>query len=127
MAKKSAFELFEHYYQALYFSLPMKDGSFIEELFARNVFTEGFKNKLKTLSLSKERASCLLDKIVKSELLVGNNKCFAVLLNVMNNHKYDNVRDLADQIDSELDMNAKCKLIIIPDNVMCVHCIIVYC
>ena len=127
MAKKSAFELFEHYYQALHFSLPMKDGSFIDELFTHNLFTEVFKTKLKALSLSKERASCLLDNTIKSELLVGNNKCFAVLLNVMNNHKYDNVRDLADQIDSELDMNAKCKLIIIPDNVMCVHRIVVYC
>ena len=107
MAKRSAYELFEQYYQTLSFLLPMKDASFIEDLFKHNLFT-GDVN-LELMSTSKEKASYLLDNVIKSELVLGYNKCFVDLLTVMNNSKYDNVKDLAKQIESEFDNDAKCE------------------
>ena len=111
MAKRSAFDLFEYYYQALIFSLPMKDSNFIEELFKHDLLTGSFKAKLEALSVNRERASCLLDDIIKAGLVVGDKTCFVNFLTVMNNSKYDNVKDLAKQIESEYDVDAKCKLI----------------
>ena len=111
MAKRSAYELFEHYHQTLSFLLPMKDASFVEDLIKHDLFTSGFK--LESLSISKERASYLLDNVIKSELVLGYNKCFVDLLTVMSNSKYDNVKDLAKQIESEFDNDAKCKYLAI--------------
>ena len=71
MAKRSAYELLEHYYQTLSFLLPMKDSSFVEDLFKHDLLMEDFKPKLilEALSTNKERASLLLDVIVRSELV----------------------------------------------------------
>ena len=109
MAKRSAYELLEHYYQTLSFLLPMKDSTFVEDLFKHDLLMEDFKPKLESLSTNKERASLLLDVIVRSELVVGYNRCFVDLLTVMNNIKYDNFKDLAKQIESELDIGVKCE------------------
>ena len=111
MAKRSALDLFEYYYQALMFSLPMKDHNFMEDLFKHDLLTGGFKAKLEALSVNKERATCLLDNVIKAGLAVGDKTCFVNLLIVMNNSKYDNVKDLAKQIESEYDVDAKCKFI----------------
>jgi len=112
MAKRSALELFEHYYQGLIFSLPMKDVNFMEDLCKNNLLDEDIKLNLETLSERKERTSYFLDNIIKPELVVGNNTCFTNLLTVMKNSNYDNVKDLATQIETEYDINAKCKFVI---------------
>ena len=109
MAKRSALELFEHYYQALIFSLPMKDDKFMEELFKHGLFLEDVKHKLEKLSERKSRASYFLDNVIKAGLAVDNKMCFVNLLTLMNNSKYDNVKDLAKQIESEYNDDAKCK------------------
>ena len=108
MAKRSALELFEHYYQALIVSLPMKD-NFMEELFKHGLLPKDVIHKLEKLSERKNRASYFLDNVIKAGLIVGNKTCFVNLLTLMNNSKYDNVRDLAKQIESEYDDDAKCK------------------
>ena len=110
MSKRSALELFDHYYQGLIFSLPMKDKNFMKELFKHDLLPEGIKHKLEELPERKDRTSCFLDNIIKAGLVIGDKKYFDHLLNVMNNSKYDNVKDLAKQIKSEYDANAKCKL-----------------
>ena len=113
MAKRSALDLFEYYYQALIFSLPMKDDSFVEDLTKYDLLTGGFKAKLEALSINRERSSYFLDNIIKAGLAVGDKTCFVNLLTVMDNCKYDNVKDLAKQIESEYDADAKCKLHVI--------------
>ena len=110
MAKRSALDLFEYYYQALIFSLPMKDDSFMEDLTHHDLLIGGFKVKLEALSINRERSSYFLDNVIKAGLAVGDKTCFVNLLTVMNNSKYDHVKDLAKQIESEYDVDAKCKL-----------------
>ena len=110
MAKRSALELFDNYYQALIFLLPMKDNNFTEELFKHNLLPEDIKHKLGELCERKDRTSYFLDNVIKTGLAVGDKTCFMSLLTVMNNSKYDNVKDLAKQIESEYDVNAKCEL-----------------
>lgn len=110
MAKRSALELFDNYYQALIFSLPMKDDNFTEELFKYNLFPGDVKCKLGELSEHKDRTSYFLDNVIKTRLLVGDNTCFMSLLTVMSNSKHDNVKDLARQLESEFDLNTECEL-----------------
>ena len=109
MAKRSALELFDHYYQALIFSLPMKDNHFTEQLF-RHV--QDIKQKLEDIPERKDRTSYFLDNVIKAGLAVGDKTCFVNLLTVMNNSKYDNVKDLAKQIESEYDVDVHCKLML---------------
>ena len=109
MAKRSALELFDHYYQALIFSLPMKDNHFTEELF-RHV--QDIKQKLEDIPERKDRTSYFLDNVIKAGLAVGDKTCFVNLLTVMNKSKYDNVKDLAKQIESEYDVDVHCKLML---------------
>ena len=110
MAKRSALEVLDHYHQGLIFSLPMKDIHFIEELFKHELLPEDIKHKLEELPERKERTSYFLDDVIKAGLIVGDRTCFIDLLTVMNNSKYDNVKDLAKQIQSEYDVDAQCKL-----------------
>ena len=110
MAKRSALELFEQYYQGLIFSLPMKDINFMEDLFKYDLFPEDVKYRLEELPEHKDRTSYFLDNIIKAELAVGDKTCFVNLLTVMNNSKYDHVKELAKQIESEYDVDALCKL-----------------
>ena len=110
MAKRSALELFDHYYQALIFSLPMKDNHFTEELFRHVLLPQDIKHKLEDIPERKDRTSYFLDNVIKAGLAVGDKTCFVNLLTVMNNSKYDNVKDLAKQIESEYDVDVHCKL-----------------
>ena len=110
MAKRSALELVEHYYQGLIFSLPMKDDKFMEELSRHDLLPENAKRKLEELPIRKDRTSYFLDNVIKARLAVGDKTCFVNLLTVMNNSKYDHVKDLPKQIQSEYDVDAKCKL-----------------
>ena len=121
MPKRSALELLEHYNQALIFSLPIKDRNFIEDLTKHDLLTGSFKANLEALSMNRERVSYFLDNAIKARLIVGDKTCFVNLLTVMNNSKYDSVKDLAKQIESEYDDDAMCKFIIY-DSVNCYVC-----
>ena len=110
MAKKSALELFDNYHQIFIFSLPMKDNNFIEELFNHDLLSEDIKHKLEELPECKDRTSYFLDNVMKARLAVGDKTCFNNLLTVMNDSKYDHVKDLAKQLVSEFDVNAECEL-----------------
>jgi len=113
MAKRSAVELFEHYYTALVFSLPVKDENFVEELFERILLTEDVKSSLQSLAVCSERASYFLDSVIKPELAVGNIGKFVKLLTVMKSSNYDNVKELAEKIEKELAIDTKCKIMFI--------------
>ena len=110
MPKKSALELFEHYYQAMIFLLPMKDRKFIKDLIKHNLLTTSFKAKLEEWSINSERASYFLDNVIKPGLVIGDKTCFVNLLTVINNCKDDKVKEFAKQLKSQFDVNAKCKL-----------------
>ena len=110
MAKRSATELFEHYYAALVFSLPIKDVDFMDELFKCGLLPGDLKIKLESLTVHNERSSYFLDSVIKPGLAVGNNRDFVSLLTVMKSNKHDNVKDLAKKMENELAVDLKCKI-----------------
>ena len=112
MAKRSATELFEHYYIGLVFSLPIKDVDFMDELLKHDLLPGGVKSKLESLTVNYERSTYFLDNVIKPGLAVGNSNCFVSLLTVMKYNKHDNVKDLAMRIEQELTVDVKCKIII---------------
>ena len=112
MAKRSATELFEHYYTALVYSLPIKDTDFINEMFKHDLLPGNLKIKLNSLTVQNERSSYFLDNVVKPGLAVGNRECFVNLLTVMKCNQHDNVKNLAREMEKELADDAKCKLLI---------------
>lgn len=109
MAKRSATELFEHYYTVLVYSLPIKDVDFIDELLKHDLLPGGVKSKLESLTVHKQRSSYFLDNVIKPGLAVGNSSRFVSLLTVMKCNKHDNVKDLAKEIEKELIVDVKCK------------------
>ena len=111
MAKRSPNELFEHYYTALVFSLPMKDATFMDELPKHDLLSEDLKTKLESLTAVNQRASCFLDSVIKPGLVAGNKRCFVGLLAAMKSCKRDNVKELGIEIEKELATDVKCKII----------------
>ena len=112
MAKRSATELFEHYYTVLVFSLPIKDADFMDELLKHDLLPGDVKFKMEPLAELNARSSYYLDNVIKPELAVGNSRCFVSLLTVMKFNKHDNVKELATKIEKELTIDVKCKTII---------------
>ena len=113
MAKRSATELFEHYYMALVYSLPIKDADFMDELPKHDLLPGDVKSKLESLAEINERSSYFLDNVIKPGLGVGNNRCFVSLLTIMKCNKHDNIKELATKIGKDLTIeDVKCKTII---------------
>ena len=110
MAQRSATELFERYYAALLYSLPIKDADFMDELLKHGLLRADVKSKLESLIVHKQRSSYFLDNVIKPGLAVGS---FVSLLTVMKNNKHDNVKDLAKEIEKKLVVDVKCKTIIV--------------
>ena len=109
MAKKSATELFEQYYKALIYSLPMKDATFMDELLEHDLLTGDLKIKLELFTVQNQRSSYFLDNVIKPELAVGNSRSFISLLTIMKSNKHDNVKELAKEIENELAIDINCK------------------
>ena len=112
MARRSATELFEHYYTALVYSLPIKDAEFIDKLLTCNLISENLKIKLESFTVHDKRSSYFLNNAIKPGLAASDSRSFVSLLTVMKSSKHDNVKDLAKKIDEELavDVKIKCKL-----------------
>ena len=123
MAKRSAAELFERYYRALVYSLPIKDTDFLDKLPEHDLLPGDLKIKLESLTVHNERSSYFLDSVIKPGLAVGDSRCFTNLLTVMKSSKYDNVKDLAKSIDEDLgvDIKIQCKLLQMLSMYVCIR------
>ena len=97
-------ELFEQYNQGLIFSLPMKDVAFLEALKRKNIVPDNVKSSLEQFSSASERSSYFLENVIKEEFDRGDNSCFTNLLAAMKESNYDNVKDLALEIQHKLGM-----------------------
>ena len=105
MAKRSARELFDHYYQGLVHCLPMKNSTFVSQLRKFNLISGNeVSTALESLSTSAEKASYFLDCVIKPSLAVSGDTCFSTLLTVMTESTMDNVVELAETIKTELDV-----------------------
>ena len=126
MAKRLPSELFQQYYTALVYSLPIKDSDFINGLFRHGLVHEDLKIKLESLTEHDERSSYFLDNVIKPALADGNNRCFVSLLTVMNSSKYDNVKNLAEKIDKQLAVDIKIQSKIVIFMCICTYISVVY-
>ena len=114
MAKQSASELFDHYYQGLVHCLPMKNSTFMSQLRQHHLFPEDVSTTLESLTKSAEKASYFLDNVIKPGLNVGVDNCFSTLLTVMMESTLEHLVELAETIKTELDIVTQehvCKLI----------------
>ena len=107
--KRSMTDLFEYYYTALVYSLPMRDAKFLDDLCSHGLTSEQFKDELKSLTQCNERASHFLDSKIKPGLATGDITNLLTLFAVMKNCDRDDVKDLAEKIEEELIID-KCKL-----------------
>jgi len=111
MAKRSATELFEHYYTGLVFLLPIEDADFMKELDKHDLLPGDLKSSLESITIQHERSSYFLDNVIKPRLTIDNDECFVKLLTVMKGTKYDNVKELAKSIEKELAIDTNCKFL----------------
>ena len=111
--KRSANEVFQDYFQAMMFSLPMTDARFLDDLYKHISIHKTFKSNLESLTVRKERTSYFLDHIMKPQISVGDNTSFVKLLTVMKTCDYDNVKDLAEEMEAKCTLDIKCKFILI--------------
>ena len=91
----------------------MKDTNFMNKLVIHGPFRGKVKSKLEELITPDVRSSWFLRNVVKLGLNAGDSRCFVSLLNVMKSSKDDAVKDLAEEIEMELVIIMKCKIIII--------------
>ena len=106
MAKTSAKELFEYYNQGLLVCLPMKDITFLEVLKRRNLLPDDVKSSLVQMDKTTERSSYFLEKIIKTGFDNGSDSHFTNLLAAMIESNYENVKDLAIEIQDKLGVDS---------------------
>ena len=106
MAKTSAKELFEFYNQGLLVCLPMKDITFLEVLKRRNLLPDDVKSSLIQMDKTIERSSYFLEKIIRTGFDNGSDSHFTSLLAAMIESKYENVKDLAIEIQNKLGVDS---------------------
>ena len=105
MAKSTAVEVFEHYYQAMVWSLPMRHDSFVKELQKHDLLPTHVKAMLESLRTLKEKASYFLDNVIKPNL--DTYTCFDELLSIMMDSSCGGMKDLATEVRSKLPTNNK--------------------
>ena len=106
MAKTSAKELFEYYNQGLLVCLPMKDITFLELLRRRNLLPDDVRSSLVQMDKTTERSSYFLEKIIKTGFDDGSDSHFNNLLAAMIESNYENVKDLAIEIQNKLGVDS---------------------
>ena len=105
--------LLERHQDRLVFGLPMKDANFMNKLGIHGLLPGKVKSNLEKLTTPDARSSWFLRNVVQLGLKAGDRRCFISLLNVMKSNKDDAVKDLAEEIEMELAIIMKCKIIII--------------
>ena len=98
----SARKVFEQYNQGLIACLPMKNIAFLEALKGKNVLSDTLRNSLEQFSNTSERSSYFLENVIKEGFDRGDDSCFTILLAAMKESSYDNVKDLALEIQNKL-------------------------
>ena len=98
----SSHEVFMKYYRQLIQSLPMNDVLFIAFLFSEGLLPGDLKDQIEAKSTRIEKNDCFLRHVIIPYLEIDDHSVFMKLLNIMENSEYFSVKELADQIKSEL-------------------------
>ena len=94
----STTELFQNYYSLLVQVLPMDDYSFIGTLFTNRLLPGDLRDNIHRSHTKLEKAMLLLDRVIDPSINIDNNY-FNILLEVMKESDYGNLKELASKID----------------------------
>ena len=97
-------KIFERYNQGLMVYLPMKNVAFLEALKEQNILSDDLRNSLEQFANASERSSYFLENVIKEGFNRGDDSCFTNLLAAMKESSYDDVKDLALEIQNKLGM-----------------------
>ena len=97
----STSEVFKQFFAKLAKSLPMDDPLFVAELFSHDLLPGDHYDQIESRSTRADKAVYFLNHVIKPTMVhdVGS---FNELLKVMEDSEYCNVKELAQQIRSEL-------------------------
>ena len=98
----STSEVFQHFYPQLVEMLPMDDVTFLSKLFSANLLPGNVKDQVKSMSTSADKATCLLDHVIRPSVTTGVGSSFDDLIKVMEDSEYDGVKELAKLIRCRL-------------------------
>ena len=104
--KMSADEVFQEFFAKLANSLPMDDVLFVAVLFSSGLLPGNYYNEVDSQPTRAHKAVYFLNHVIKPPITIGDDRSFNKLLNIMEDSKYWNVKELAQQIKSELKINA---------------------
>lgn len=99
----SAGEVFQQFFAKLAKALPMDDVIFVAELFSRGLLPGNHYDEVESKPTRGHKAVYFLSHVIKPAIDARN---FKELLNVMEDSEYCNVKQLAQQIKSQLKINA---------------------
>ena len=104
MAKSSVAEIYQQFYEQFVQILPMCNAEFVEALSEHGLLPEITKAAVQSVPIEVDKALLFLNDVIKPGIMVGNDKNFNMLLVVMENSEFVDVKVLASQIRNEMKM-----------------------
>ena len=98
----AAGEVFQQFYGKLVKILPMNDAIFVADLYSNHLLPGDLKDQLNSKVTSADKATHLLDSVIKPSVTSSAGSSFDELLNVMEDSEYPGVKDLAKLIRTNL-------------------------
>ena len=98
----STSKVFQHFYPQLVEMLPMNDVTFLSKLFSVNLLPGNVKDQVKSMITQADKATHLLDHMIKPSVMTGIGRSFDDLIKVMEDSEYDGVKELAGMIRCRL-------------------------
>ena len=103
MTQKPQAEAFKKYFDQFVKCLPMDDTHFIAALSKHNLLPSNINNRIEALPTTADKASYLLNNVVKPALDINDTSSFDSLLSIMECCDFDYVVKLACIVKSEID------------------------
>ena len=101
--------VYKNYVEKLIKCLPMDDAHFTAQLLRHNLLPSNTNNKIKALHTQADKASYFLNYVVKPALDIDHFSSFDNLLSVMKHCDFEYVKELADEIESEINRRSNIK------------------
>ena len=95
-------DVFQQFYCKLVETLPMDDVKFIAKLYSEGLLPGNLKSQLKSEKTSADKATLFLDSVIEPSVTSDGGSSFDKLLHVMEDSEYQHVKELAEQIGTNL-------------------------
>ena len=95
--------VYQQFYSKLVKTLPMDDAVFTAELFSNDLLPGDLKNQLRLVHRTlADKAVLFLDSVIEPSVTSDGGSSFDKLLHVMEDSEYQHVKELAEQIGTNL-------------------------